>query len=84
MTLERLSNCASVLGDVAHPFNRIATGGGLSDISLLFADGTMNFGELISQTSSETGDSPGDRETENHKILLCDAVGEICHSEDEG
>ncbi|QSG10223.1 Uncharacterized protein HSR122_2852 [Halapricum desulfuricans] len=48
------------------------------------ADGERNLGELISQTTSETFDTPRDLETELHNVLPREAVGEPFQSEGEG
>ncbi|WP_336342847.1 DUF5789 family protein [Halalkalicoccus ordinarius] len=80
----KLSDCASVFGELNYPVDRTAAADELSEVTILLADGETHLGELITQMTSETFDSAGDIETELHNVLPREAVGEPYQSEGEG
>ncbi|QSG13832.1 DUF5789 family protein [Halapricum desulfuricans] len=80
----KLSESQSVLSELEYPVDRATAADEFAEITLQLADGERNLGKLISQTTTETFDTPRDLETELHNVLPREAVGEPFQSEGEG
>jgi hypothetical protein len=77
----KLNNVLALIDDVDFPVERETAAEELSDVRLILADGEANLGELISETASESFESPADIETALHNVLPREAVGEPYQSE---
>jgi hypothetical protein len=85
MTREvKLNHIEDVLEELQYPIDEDDAIAELSDVTVLLADGRSNLGELVSRTSGEKFDSPGDIETAIQNTLPRSAVGEPYQSEGEG
>lgn len=80
----KLSRLVPVLSDLDYPMSHDAVVEQCGDLTLLLADGTVNFGDLIADSSSETFDSMDDLVLEVMNLLPRRAVGEPYQSEGEG
>jgi len=69
------------LETLEYPIERSKAAAELSDVTLLLADGSENFGELIEKTPGDTFESAEDLESELHNALPRGAVGEPYQSE---
>ena len=74
-------NISTVLDDIEYPLAQSAAVAEFSDVTLVLADGEADLGELISATTNETFESPGDLKTALHNVLPRRAVGEPYQSE---
>lgn len=83
-TTVKLSRLETVLDDLSYPVARDEAAAELSDVTVLFADGEADLGELISDVSSATFESLDDLKSELHNVLPVEAVGEPGQSEGDG
>ncbi|WP_049985949.1 DUF5789 family protein [Halobellus rufus] len=77
----KFSHVRETLEALEYPIDRATAADELADVTLLLADGSENFGDLVESTGSETFESPEDLETELHNALPREAVGEPYQSE---
>ena len=75
------SDVSEALEELEYPIERSEAGAELADVALVLADGREDFGDLISQTSSDVFESAEDLESELHNTLPRGAVGEPFQSE---
>lgn len=75
------SDVSDALEELEYPIDRSDAGAELADVTLVLADGSEDFGELVSQTSSDVFESAADLEAELHNTLPRGAVGEPYQSE---
>lgn len=80
----KLSHVESVLAELSYPVSREEAVGELSGITLLYADGEGDLGDIVADTNSASFDSVDDLEMELYEFLPVDAVGEPGQSEGEG
>lgn len=69
------------LGELEYPITREDAATAFEDVTVLFADGEQNLGELIAATPSDRFDSATDLEADIHTVLPREAVGEPYQSE---
>lgn len=74
-------NISTLFEKIEYPIERAAAVVEFSGVTLLLADGEVDLDELISETTSETFESPSDIETALHNVLPREAVGEPYQSE---
>lgn len=79
-----LSHVEDLFEDLEYPVDRSTAADEFADVMLLLADGEVNLGEMISDSTSDTFDSPEDLVSELHNVLPRGAVGEPYQSEGEG
>ena len=75
------SDVNEALEELEYPIERSEAGAELADVTLVLADGSEDFGDLINQTSSDVFESAADLEAELHNTLPRGAVGEPYQSE---
>lgn len=80
----KLSRVDSVLEGLTYPISRSDAASQLAGTTVRLADGTVDLGELIDETGSETYDSVDDLGSELFNVLPVEAVGEPGQSEGEG
>lgn len=80
----KLSRLRETIEAFDYPIDRLTASADVADVTVLLADGEVNFGELIGATETETFESPEDLETAIHNTLPREAVGEPYQSEGEG
>ncbi|USZ69045.1 hypothetical protein NGM10_04735 [Halorussus salilacus] len=80
----KLSRLESTLEELSYPVTRDDAATEFEDTTLLLADGELNLGELISETSADEFDSDQDLQDEINNVLPREAVGEPYQSEGEG
>ena len=80
----KLSRIDDVLDELSYPIPRDDAAIELEDVTVLFADGEANLGELVSETGSDAYTSPEDLQSEINNVLPREAVGEPYQSEGEG
>ncbi|WP_435360958.1 DUF5789 family protein [Haloarchaeobius sp. DFWS5] len=80
----KLNDLERVLDDLSYPVMRDDAAVELSDITVALADGETNLGEVVSETQSDSFDSPDDLYLELQSMLPIEAVGEPGQSEGEG
>ena len=76
-----LGDISTLLGKIEYPIGRTTASEELSDVRLILADGEINLGELVSETSVESFESAADIESALHNVLPREAVGEPYQSE---
>ncbi len=85
MTREvKLSRVETELATLSYPVTRDDAATELDDVTVLFADGETNLGEVVSETGSDSFESVGELESEVYGALPIEAVGEPGQSEGEG
>ena len=77
----RLNRVANVLTRISYPTDREEAASAFDDITLLYADGEGNLGELIRNSDRAQFDSADDLHTELHNQVPIEAVGEPGQSE---
>ncbi|GAA0661926.1 hypothetical protein ACFQDG_03950 [Natronoarchaeum mannanilyticum] len=80
----RLSRVEEVLAELDYPVVRADAADELSDVTLELADGEVNLGEIVSETSSDSFESAEELESDLNNALPREAVGEPYQSEGEG
>lgn len=80
----RFDQIEEVLDEIEYPAAQGAATNAFSDVTVQFADGEANLGELIAETATDRFDSADDLATELHNVLPRGAVGEPYQSEGEG
>ena len=80
----KLSRVESALGELSYPVSREEAAAQFEDVTLLHANGELNLGDLVADTSAEEYESVDDLSTEIENQLPRDAVGEPYQSEGEG
>ena len=85
MTREiRLSRIDSTLTDLSYPVSREVAADSFADVTVTFADGEANLGDLISETPAEEFDSFEELRDEIDNALPRAAVGEPYQSKERG
>ncbi|MFD1686189.1 DUF5789 family protein [Halobellus litoreus] len=77
----RLKDVSEVLDELEYPIEQSEAGAELADVTLILADGSENFGDLVERTGSDVFESASDLEAELHNALPREAVGEPYQSE---
>jgi hypothetical protein len=80
----KLSRIVPLFSDLDYPMSRDTVVNQHGDLTLRLADGTVNFGDLIADSDSETFDSVDDLVLVVMNLLPRRAVGEPYQSEGEG
>lgn len=80
----KLSRVQTVLGELSYPITRNEAAAELEDVTLQYADGEDDLGELVSETASDSFASMDELESELNNVLPVEAVGEPGQSEGEG
>jgi len=80
----KLSRIETVLGELSYPVDKGDAAREFDDVTVLHANGELNLGELIADTSAEEFDSVDDVVSELANVLPRDTVGEPFQSEGEG
>lgn len=80
----KLSRVDSLFGELSYPVSREVAAETFADVTVTFADGEANLGELISETPAEEYDSFEELRDEINNTLPREAVGEPYQSEGEG
>ncbi|RLM54044.1 hypothetical protein DVK02_11500 [Halobellus sp. Atlit-31R] len=80
----KLSRVRNELDELDYPVERSAAAAAVDDVTLLLADGEVNFAAVVRDTASDTFESAADLEAELHNALPRAAVGEPFQSEGEG
>lgn len=85
MTREvKLSRIDSMLTKLSYPVSREIAAESFEDVTVTFADGEANLGELISETPADEFDSFEELRDEINNTVPREAVGEPYQSEGEG
>ena len=80
----KLSRVDSVLTELSYPVSREEAAREFEDVTLTFADGEENLGELIAQTSEGEYEAFEELRDDINNTLPREAVGEPYQSEGEG
>ena len=80
----KLSRADSLLSELSYPVSREVAAETFEDVTVTFADGEANLGELISETPAEEFESFEELRDEINNTLPREAVGEPYQSEGEG
>lgn len=72
----KINRVKNVLERVDYPVQHDAAAAAFDDVTLIFADGESNLGELIAQANRETFNSADDLCTELNNVMPIAAVGE--------
>ncbi|WP_115862401.1 DUF5789 family protein [Halorussus litoreus] len=80
----KLSRIETVLGELSYPVDKEIASREFDDVTVLYANGELNLGDLIADTSAEQFGSVDDVVSELENVLPRDAVGEPFQSEGEG
>ena len=77
----KLSHVGDELENLSYPITRNTAATELSDVTVTFADGQANLGEIVSDTGSDSFGSSDELESELYNVLPIEAVGEPGQSE---
>jgi hypothetical protein len=80
----KLSRIVPVLDELDYPISRSDVVDELGEMTVLLADGEVNFGDLIGETNEDSFASQDDLALEVMNLLPRRAVGEPYQSEGEG
>jgi hypothetical protein len=80
----RLSRIDSTLTELSYPVSREVAADSFDDVTVTFADGEANLGDLISETPAEEFDSFEELRDEIDNALPRAAVGEPYQSKERG
>lgn len=80
----KLSRVDAVLEGLSYPISRSDAASRLAGTTVRLADGTIDLGDLVEETGSETYRSVDDLGSELFNVLPVEAVGEPGQSEGEG
>ena len=80
----KLSRIVPVLEEISYPISREAVIDELGEMTVLLADGEVNFGDLISNANEDSFTSQDSLVLEVMNLLPRRAVGEPYQSEGEG
>jgi len=72
----KINRVKDVLNRVDYPTGRDAAAAEFDDVTLIFADGETNLGELIANCDREEFSSADDLDTELNNVMPIEAVGE--------
>jgi len=72
----KINRVKNVLDRVEYPQRRADAAAEFDDVTLVFADGEANLGELITKADRETFRSADDLSTELNNVMPIEAVGE--------
>ena len=72
----KINRVKNVLDRIEYPQPRVDAAAEFDDVTLLFADGEANLGELITKADRETFRSADDLSTELNNVMPIEAVGE--------
>jgi hypothetical protein len=72
----KINRVKNVLGRIDYPTGRDEAASAFADVTLVFADGQTNLGELIAQADRNRFDSVDDLDTELNNVMPIEAVGE--------
>ena len=72
----KINRVKNVLDRVEYPQDRATAAAEFDDVTLVFADGEADLGELIAATDRELFDSADDLSTELNNVMPIEAVGE--------
>ncbi|MFW5977817.1 MAG: hypothetical protein ACOCP2_01100 [Halohasta sp.] len=77
----KINRVQNVLDRVDYPLGRTDAAAAFDDVTLVFADGEANLGELIGDCDREEFGSADDLDTELNNVMPIEAVGEPGQSE---
>ena len=77
----KINRVKNALDRVDYPLGRQAAAAEFDDVTLIFADGEANLGELIANCDRAAFDSADDLDTELNNVMPIEAVGEPGQSE---
>ena len=80
----KLNRLETVLDELDYPVNRAAAASAFADVTVVLAEGTVNLGDRIDESSEDTFESVDDLVNEVRSGLPRHAVGEPYQSEGEG
>jgi hypothetical protein len=80
----KLSHLDSVLTELSYPVSREVAAETFEDVTVTYADGEGNLGELISRTPADQYESFEELRDEINNTVPREAVGEPYQSEGEG
>jgi hypothetical protein len=80
----QLNETVALFEELSYPVARSTVTEEFAAVTVRLADGEVNLGDLLSESSSETFDSADDLEIALHNALPREAVGEPYQSEGEG
>lgn len=80
----KLNRLETVLDELDYPVNRAAAASAFDDVTVVLAEGTVNLGDSIDESSEDTFESVDDLVNEVRSGLPRHAVGEPYQSEGEG
>lgn len=80
----KLSNLESVLEDLDYPIAKDRVADQFDDVTLILAEGDVNLGDLVRDSSDDRFESTDDLSSEIFQLLPRNAVGEPYQSEGEG
>ena len=72
----KINRVKDVLDRVDYPIGRADAAAEFDDVTLIFADGRTNLGELIANCDREEFSSVDDLDTELNNVMPIEAVGE--------
>ena len=72
----KINRVKDVLKRTEYPQDKLDAAAEFDDVTLIFADGEANLGELISEADRETFRSADDLSTELNNVMPIEAVGE--------
>jgi hypothetical protein len=72
----KINRVKNVLERIDYPTGRDEAAREFDDVTLMFADGQTNLGELIAQADRDHFDSVDDLDTELNNVMPIEAVGE--------
>lgn len=72
----KVNRVKNVLDQLEYPQPRVDAADAFDDVTLIFADGETNLGELIAQADREMFNSADDLSTELNNVMPIEAVGE--------
>lgn len=80
----KLNRLETLLSDIEFPVTRDQLSEECGDVTLVLADGEVDLGQIIAESSDDLFESPDDVTTEVMNHLPRSAVGEPYQSEGEG
>ena len=77
----KLSRVQSLFEELSYPVDRDEAAAEFDDVTLLYADGETNLGDLVADIDENRFESPDDLYTELQNTMPVEAVGEPGQSE---
>lgn len=83
-TTVKLSRLEDALEELSYPVERELAAERLADVTVTYADGESNLGDIVADVGADRFDSVEDLRDEVYEYLPVEAVGEPGQSEGEG